>query len=305
MSADPASMFTFAQVSDPHIGPLPELRIRDLASKRAFGYANWLRKRAAAHRTDSLSALLDDVRAQAPDHVVVTGDLVNIGLAGEYARARAWLDSIGSERDVTVIPGNHDAYVPKAVAWFTDAWAHMMTGDEVAADGPAFPFVRRRGPAAFVGVSTAVATAPLMATGRVGKDQAAALAGALAALKRENLFRVVLIHHPPTENGGGWHRRLVDSDLVRSAVTEAGAELVLHGHDHRTRVSSIAGPDGAVPVVGAPAASELARQGRQRGGYLLYRLEEKDGRMSCLMSERAARAPGGPVETISEHRLVG
>jgi 3',5'-cyclic AMP phosphodiesterase CpdA len=298
-------MFTFAQVSDPHIGPLPDVRIRDLVSKRVFGYANWLRKRARAHLTDSLSTLLDDVRAHAPDHIVVTGDLVNIGLADEFRRARAWLDSIGSDRDVTVIPGNHDAYVPKAVGWFTDAWSHMMTGDEGAAAGSPFPFVRRRGPAAFVGVSTAIATAPLMATGRVGKAQASALADTLAALKRENLFRVILIHHPPTEKGGGWHRRLVDSDLVREAVGEAGAELVLHGHDHRTKISSIAGPDGPVPVVGAPAASEQPREGRQRGGYLLYRLDDADGRRSCVMTERAARSPDGPIETISEHRLVG
>jgi 3',5'-cyclic AMP phosphodiesterase CpdA len=280
------------------------VRIRDLVSKRAFGYMNWIRHRARSHMPGALMALLDDMRSHAPDHVVVTGDLVNIGLPAEFPAARAWLDAIGSDRDVTVIPGNHDAYVRRAVSWFQDSWSHMMAGDEAAAHGSPFPFVRRRGPVAFVGVSTAVATLPLMATGRVGRVQAEALAAVLAELKRENLFRVILIHHPPTEKGGGWYRRLVDSALVREAVAEAGAELVLHGHDHRTKISRIEGPGGDVPVVGAPAASELPREGRQRGGYLLYRLAGEDGRFACTMTERAARAPGGPVETISEHRLV-
>jgi 3',5'-cyclic AMP phosphodiesterase CpdA len=295
-------MFTFAQLSDPHIGPLPGVRLRDLMNKRAFGYANWIRKRRDAHGIDVLSALVDDVHAQKPDHIVVTGDLVNIGLPEEFPRARAWLDTVGPHRDVTVIPGNHDAYVPRAIGWFSDAWWHLMSGDEPETGKPHFPFVRRRGRIAFIGVSTAVATLPLMATGRVGRTQTAELAKLLATLRDEKLFRVMLIHHSPFEEGGHWHRRLVDGERILAVVRAEGAELILHGHDHRTKVRSIPGPDGPVPLIGAPAASELPRTGAQRGGYLLYRIDADGG---CTMTERAVRIPGGAVETVSERRLIG
>ena len=58
-----------------------------------------------------LARIVGDLKAQAPDHIAVTGDLVNISLAAEYAPARAWLDALGPPQDVTLVPGNHDAYV--------------------------------------------------------------------------------------------------------------------------------------------------------------------------------------------------
>ncbi len=167
-------MFTLAHLSDPHLGPLPAVRWRDLASKRAFGYANWRRGRAASLGPAGLVALVDDLHLSEPDHIAVTGDLINIGLPAEVDAARAWLAELGEAADVTVIPGNHDAYLPGAVRRYTDAWAPYMAGDEGGTAG--FPFVRVREPVALIGVSSAVAPAPVMATGRLGAPQAAAQA---------------------------------------------------------------------------------------------------------------------------------
>ena len=72
--------FTLAHLSDPHLPPLPAARLRDLASKRALGYLNWTRNRHKYHRREVLDALVADMRAQAPDHIAVTGDLVNLSL---------------------------------------------------------------------------------------------------------------------------------------------------------------------------------------------------------------------------------
>ena len=99
----------------------------------------------------------------------MTGDLVNISLAGEYAPARAWLASLGPPRDVTLVPGNHDAYVRAATHYPQLHWGEYMRGDD--AQATAFPFVRRRGPLALIGLSTAVPTAAFLATGRLGRDQ--------------------------------------------------------------------------------------------------------------------------------------
>ena len=90
--------FTLAHLSDPHLAPLPAPRWRDLAGKRALGYLNWTRNRHKIYRREVLDALVADMQAQRPDHIAVTGDLVNIALAAEFAPARAWLESVGSRR---------------------------------------------------------------------------------------------------------------------------------------------------------------------------------------------------------------
>ena len=109
-------MFRLVHLSDPHIGPLPAPTFSELASKRMLGYVNWHRNRATSMRGDILVRMIAEIHALAPDHVAVTGDLVNIALRSELEPARAFLDSIGSPKDVSVVPGNHDAYVPGALA---------------------------------------------------------------------------------------------------------------------------------------------------------------------------------------------
>ncbi len=41
-------MFVLAHLSDPHLGPLPRARMRELASKRMLGFVNWRRGRMHA-----------------------------------------------------------------------------------------------------------------------------------------------------------------------------------------------------------------------------------------------------------------
>ncbi|HEV3500588.1 MAG TPA: metallophosphoesterase, partial [Bradyrhizobium sp.] len=167
--------FTLAHLSDPHLPPLPTPKLRDLAGKRALGYLNWTRNRHKYHRREVLDALVSDMQAQDPDHIAVTGDLVNLALEAEFAPARAWLESVGAPDRVTVIPGNHDAYVRVTQHRFADVLRHYLDGDDAPRAGAPFPYLRRRGPLALISVSSAVPTAPLMATGRLGRAQLDAL----------------------------------------------------------------------------------------------------------------------------------
>ena len=131
-------MFTLAHLSDVHLAPLPVPHPLELLSKRGLGYINWLRKRHAIHRVDMLAALVADLKQHAPDHVAVTGDLVNLSLTNEFAPARAWLQQLGKPRDVTFVPGNHDSYVRAAMGFAARDWGDYMRGDK----GESFPFVR-------------------------------------------------------------------------------------------------------------------------------------------------------------------
>jgi 3',5'-cyclic AMP phosphodiesterase CpdA len=301
-------MFALAHLSDPHIGPLPRARLRELFSKRAIGYLNWRRGRSRAHRLETLDALTRDLAAQPHDHVAVTGDLVNIALPEEFAVAQAWLDRLGSPADVTFVPGNHDAYVRAALPYWDKHWNAFMQGDaEAARDplaiAPRFPFVRRRSPVALVGLSSAVPTVPLSAAGRLGREQIARMAELLRRLGEEGAFRIVLIHHPPRSDWTSPHKRLIDGKLFRRALAKAGAELVLHGHDHRHAVTWLDGPGGAIPVVGVPSASTEPGTHDEPACYNLYCIAGEPGRWTCEAATRGFHRGGTAVEEIGRRDL--
>ena len=102
-------MFRLAHLSDIHLGPLPDLAYRDLMTKRITGYINWRRNRAANLHEGVIDSIVDDMKAAQPDHVAVSGDLMNLALSGEIELSKLWLETLGEPRDVSVVPGNHDA----------------------------------------------------------------------------------------------------------------------------------------------------------------------------------------------------
>jgi 3',5'-cyclic AMP phosphodiesterase CpdA len=296
--------FVLAHLSDPHLAPLPRPALRDLASKRALGYLNWRRGRGDVHRPEALGAIVDDLAAQAPDHIAVTGDLTNLALDAEFAAAASWLAELGEPGRVSVVPGHHDADVVGALERGLELWGPYAAGDDGAAPGAEdFPVLRRRGRVALVGVSTAIATRPFMATGRVGGRQLARLADELVALSREGVFRVVLLHHPLVVTRRHWAKRLLDAGATRTVLTAAGAELVLHGHLHTPSLATIPGPHGAIPVVGVPSASAASGRARHPAAYALYRIEpDPDGLGWSVELERRGLV-GGRVETLDRHAL--
>jgi 3',5'-cyclic AMP phosphodiesterase CpdA len=273
------SAFTLAHLSDPHLPPMPTPRLRDLAGKRALGYLNWTRNRHKYHRREVLDVLVSDMQARTPDHVAITGDLVNLALEAEFAPARAWLDSVGPPDRVTVIPGNHDAYVRATSHRFAEAWGDYLRGDEISADGAGFPSLRRRGPLALISVSSAVPTPPLMATGWLGRAQLDALERLLAALSAEQAFRVLLIHHPLRSDSRA--KRLTDSFELRALLLRYGVELVLHGHDHVHSTIWVDGPQGSIPAIGVPSASALAHGRYPAAAYNLFSIERDGAAWRC------------------------
>jgi 3',5'-cyclic AMP phosphodiesterase CpdA len=271
--------FTLAHLSDPHLPPLPAARFRDLASKRALGYLNWTRNRHKYHRREVLDTLVDDIRAQRPDHIAVTGDLVNLALEAEFAPSRAWLESVGAGEHVTVIPGNHDAYVRATRHRAAEAWDDYIRGDETNGSSTAFPFLRRRGPLALIGVSSAVPTLPLMATGRLGHTQLEALERILVQLSTEQVFRVLLVHHPLHSTSRV--KQLTDSRKVHALLRKHGVELVLHGHDHIHSTIWLDGPTGRIPAVGVPSASAIAHRHYPAAAFNLFSIERDNGAWRC------------------------
>jgi 3',5'-cyclic AMP phosphodiesterase CpdA len=305
-------IYRLAHVTDPHFRSFDGARLGDFMGKRAVGALNLVVNRRRQHKMELLEALAADLRQDGPDrpdHLVLTGDLSNLSLEAEWREALRWIEATGRGPEaVTVIPGNHDAYVPDVVARhaFEALFGAYQSSDLVVAAGEgtsaraegaepvgnrsAYPFVQLRGPLALVAVNSCVATGDLGAWGQVGAPQLARIEATLARAELRDRVRVVLIHHPPVKLKGGEERNLKDREAFGEALARAGADLVLHGHDHRDETATLAGPGGAtIPVVGAGSASYTGRPER-RARYNVYEFEGRRVTRVTRVHDEAADA---------------
>lgn len=300
-------MFRLAHISDVHLGPLPHVTYRELASKRMVGYVNWQRNRKKIMQDGVLDAIVADIHATGVDHLVITGDLVNLALDIEVDLARKWLESLGPADRVSVVPGNHDAYVPGAFARICKAWAPWMTSD--GQHGPVtretFPYTRIRGDLALIGATSARATAPFMATGFFRPGQAERLGHALRDAGRRGLFRVIMIHHPPVRDAVPPHKRLFGITRFQKVVRKHGAELVLHGHSHLPSLYTIAEPKGLVPVVGVAAAGQAPGSHHPVAQWNLFEISGEAGAWNVRLTRRAFTSTATGSTNLAAVDLIG
>jgi 3',5'-cyclic AMP phosphodiesterase CpdA len=261
------SAITFAHVSDVHLPFEPALSLLQRLSKRQLSAWSWQRRRAL-HRTEILDALVADLRAQAVDHILITGDLTNFSLPGEFQQAARWLAALAPAAAISLVPGNHDALVSVAPAKGLDLWQGWM------GKGQAWPFVHRVEGVSLVGLNSAVPTAPLLARGRLGRQQLARLEQVLAAEHAAGRIRIVMLHHPPARGAIGWRKALADRAELCAVLRRQGAELVLHGHARDARLDAIAGPRGAIPCLCVPSSSALPNPCDQGAMWHRLRLRE-------------------------------
>lgn len=276
-----------AHLSDPHLldlGGVAPWRL--LLNKRLTGWVNIRLKRGHAHRPRLVEAMLDELRGREVDHVAVTGDLTNLALEREFERARACIERLGrSPDDVSVVPGNHDTYTRGAeregrFGRYFDAYARSDRGLDRAVKHPSgrFPFLRVRGPALIVGLSTAVARLPLIASGSAGAAQLRALADALAEPALRDLTPVVLAHHPVVNPASGLRRLLRgldDAEALRDAIRVHPEVLALHGHLHRRGHRTVTAEGTTLHVLGATSASLAHHDVDRVAGYNVYELDDR------------------------------
>ncbi|MBU2531428.1 MAG: metallophosphoesterase [Alphaproteobacteria bacterium] len=293
-----AEVFRIAQLTDVHLGPLPFFWPWHWNVKRALGFINFWTKRSSFNDPTLVRRLVDDLKRQTFDHIAVTGDLANLGMPAEFVQCRKWLEEVGPPDEVTAIPGNHDIYTPLRSDPGIERWRPYMQardGADVVPGLPAplfsgFPFVRTFGRFALINLNSAVCMPPAVAAGEVGQDQISRFAEMSRALHAAGFSRVVLIHHPPLPEHGP--RGLRDAHAFEKALIDVGAELVLHGHNHRGMITWRDSVTGPVPIIGAGAAGE--------GVYNLYRLSRMPN--GVVQIEVVVRVSSGMGKVFAERQ---
>jgi 3',5'-cyclic AMP phosphodiesterase CpdA len=312
-------MTRFCHLSDIHLKPMPLPKRRELIGKRITGYVNWQRKRSDELSRPLLDSVVEDAKSQSPDHFAVTGDLVNLALESEIVAARRWLKDLAPPEQVSLVCGNHDAYVPgalRSIAKHWGPWLFAGTDLKKMPDPPngwlgfdgLYPRYSLVGDIAFVGVNTAKPTAPLRATGVASDRQMEELERILKRLGAAGFCRVVLIHHPPHAKATHRHKRFIGSQRFRNAVARSGAELVLHGHTHLETIEHIVGLQGPVPVVCVPATGNMPGLKKPPGRYNLFEVTKKASHWDISMTARGINQTArksGPfeIETLFERRF--
>lgn len=294
--------FTLAHFSDVHLPSAIGAGWPYWNAKRLLGYMNWMRKRRRVHVRSIADRLVADAKSLRPDHIAITGDLINLGLPSEYETALAWLKTVGSARNVTVVPGNHDIYSSLHGDAGVARWAEYMGGEN---DTLAFPFVRRVGPVALVGLNSAVETPPFYASGKLGRHQLEIAGEMLDALGEEGAIRVVLIHHPPLPELASSRRALSDAAHLAHLLERGNAELVLYGHNHRTRIDWLPSRGRAIPVVGiASASAAIAHGDEPTANYNLFTFFKHEDRLRIRHIVRGVDGADSAVRKISETILT-
>jgi 3',5'-cyclic AMP phosphodiesterase CpdA len=295
-------MLRIAHVSDLHVLSLAGVEWRKiLFNKRITGLANLLLHRSRVHRREYLLAVLAAAAASA-DHVVVTGDITNLALESEYEEARSLLDGVAHSVEVTVVPGNHDIYLPpvQRERRFPHYFGALLRSDlpEFALDLPSgpYPVVKLRGPVAIIALSSAVPRPPFIAAGFVGAAQLAALGRLLGHPDVARRTPVILIHHPPVDTRirlAQLRDGLIDAASFRKALAPLARGLVLFGHLHVRVRCVLRTAAGALDVIAATGAALDHPDSSVRAGFNLYEIDD-NGRIARVEA-RVIDPSGGPL----------
>jgi 3',5'-cyclic AMP phosphodiesterase CpdA len=176
------------------------------------------------HDPKVADALLHDLKEQAPDVVIVSGDLTQRARSAEFRAARAWLDRL--ERPWIAIPGNHDLPLYDVVRrWLAPLarWRATIGPDDLVAF--------ETNDVSVLGLDTARRNR--WKEGRIARAQIDAVKKAFEGLRPE-VLRVLVTHHPflPAPADREW-TPMTRGEEALTALESAGLDLLLSGHQHR------------------------------------------------------------------------
>lgn len=253
----------------------------------------------AVGRQRKLRRALRTAKQVGAHHVVVSGDLTEIGAPGEFETlAETLLDSRISPDRITLVPGNHDLYSS------ADGWRWALAG-------PLAPFAKTS--ARHPGQSLDIGGATLLPIDATFHQPVTRSAGVIDTANLEAIERfaldpalarrplVIVQHHPPfVRKTSAWHwiDGLIGAVRMMSLLERFRHMFVLHGHLHTVVDRALS--CGVRRIFGATATVDDDAFARVR----VYDI--RDGRFEAVGSTGPRRslisATGGDLETSG--RLV-
>ncbi len=266
-------------LTDPHLSTLEGVNLSSLLGKRLSGYLSWQKNRRHQFLPEVLECLVAAVRAENADQILLTGDLVQIGLAAEITQAAEWLAALESPEKVMLVPGNHDIYTGGSAGTVFKSWSEYLfqsaTPAVSAGVADQYPVVRRLGKFNLIGLTTACATPVFMASGKLGREQLQRLETLLQQAAREGQMVVLLIHHPPLPGMAHWRKALADAGALEAVLRQHPPVMIFYGHMHHNREQQW----GETRMYCTAAASSSSD-----ASYRVIDIEEQDDRWSFRMS---------------------
>lgn len=318
---------TLAHLTDIHFPQNPRFSMSEISLKRFFGFLNWHLSRKSMHLSKTLDEISKDVLAQKFDHMIVSGDLVNLSLRKEYEAGLYWMKQFGETSDISFVPGNHDYYgknpmlSPNRLEGSQSAGSvgvasndggtllPYMTSDKQGkalggAEGPDLPFVRVVNDVALIGINSGIPTPLFKAYGAINKASLDLLAKILSSAQQEGLYRCVVLHHPPLSGITSLSRGLKNDHELTALLEQLGAELVLYGHNHKQHHVRLNTSTGLCHIIGTPSASigddsryELAR-------YNLFSIQKSTSGWVTKMQGRGLKENNGQVVDLGIIELI-
>lgn len=275
-------------LTDPHLSHLEGIHFTQLRGKRWSGFASWHKNRRKKHLPHVLQQLCQAIKAENADQILLTGDLVQIGLASEIQQAANWLASLGTPEQVMLVPGNHDIYARDSKAQVNRLWGdYMFAGRQGAAISNVgqsrWPVIRKNGPLTVIGLSSAVVSSVFMATGRLDEVQLKALPGLLKQAREEGQLVALLIHHPPLPGMTRLRKSLLNAARLQEILAKQPPDLLFYGHLHDNREKLWQG----ARLYCTAAASSV-----ENASYRVIDIEDKGEHYQVQMTLKAIAANG-------------
>ncbi|WP_394825318.1 metallophosphoesterase family protein [Pendulispora albinea] len=177
---------------------------------------------------------LDSAKRARADHIVISGDLTELGTSKQFERfAEVLHDAAVAPESVTLVPGNHDAYDSY------DGWKRAMAGPLRAYAGSSAGepgLVLDRGGFAILPIDACRHQSIARSGGELTNDAADALERRTSDPSLRKKATIVVLHHPPFGNAKNpWH--FIDglrghARLLHLLEKHPNLHL-LHGHRHR------------------------------------------------------------------------
>lgn len=203
------------------------------------------------HIPSLATRVVDEVNELAPDALVVTGDLTDMGFKPEYTVAQRLLSRMQVER-MLVLPGNHDARNVGDL--------HFEEAFGARSRDLAFRGVR------IIGIDS---SEPDLDNGRVGRERYRWIEECFAD---PDEFKIVAIHHHllPVPGTGRERNIVYDAGDLLRVLNGSGCNMVLCGHKHVPHVWRLE----EMVIVNAGTACTHRLRGMTRASYNIIELSE-------------------------------